>query len=197
MGGQKKMASFKFKKTNLNIPNFLTLLRIVLLVPFVIFVTKDQYGKAGVILILSGLTDLMDGYIARKLNQITNLGKMLDPTADKLTLMTIMVCISLKFPRMVPFMVILIIKEILMLGAGGILLKLKKSPPSSQWYGKVSTVVFYVSVITIISVKAVMGKDIEILNNLLMIFTSICMLYSLWKYFEIFKTLIKSDKVNL
>ncbi len=191
------MNSFQYMKTNFNIPNFLSLLRIVILVPFVIFVTKDEYSKVGFVLILSGLTDLMDGYIARKLNQITVLGKMLDPTADKLTLMTIMVCISLKFPQMFPFMVILIIKEVLMLAAGGILLKLKKTPPSSQWYGKVSTVVFYVSAIIIISIKALIGKDIEILNNLLMFFTSVCMLYSLWRYFKIFKTLIKSEKVNL
>ena len=191
------MNSFKYMKTNLNIPNFLSVLRIVLLVPFVIFIEKDEYSRAGVILILSGFTDLMDGYIARKMNQITVLGKMLDPTADKLTLMTIMVCISLKLPRMFPFMVILIIKEVLMLTAGGILLKLNKTPPSSQWYGKLSTVVFYVSVITIISIKALLDKDIEVLNNSLMFFTSVCMLYSLWKYFGVFKKLIRSDKVNL
>ncbi len=191
------MNSFKYMKTNLNIPNFLSVLRIVLLVPFVIFIEKDEYSRAGVILILSGFTDLMDGYIARKMNQITVLGKMLDPTADKLTLMTIMVCISLKLPRMFPFMVILIIKEVLMLIAGGILLKLNKTPPSSQWYGKLSTVVFYVSVITIISIKALLDKDIEVLNNSLMFFTSVCMLYSLWKYFGVFKKLIRSDKVNL
>lgn len=80
-------------KKNLTIPNMLSLLRILVLVPFVISVTKNNYIAAGLILIISGLTDLFDGYIARKLNQVTRLGEMLDPTADKLTLMTVMICV--------------------------------------------------------------------------------------------------------
>ena len=181
-------------RKNLTIPNILSLLRIVILVPFVVFVVKEDYIRAGLVLVFSGLTDLFDGYLARKLNQRTRFGEMLDPTADKLTLMTVMICVSIKFPTVFPFMLILIIKEILMLGAGAILLNLKKDPPASKWYGKISTVVFYISVTTIIGIKAIFNIDCEKLNMILMSITSGCMLYSLSKYFKIFVLLMKETK---
>ncbi len=178
-------------KSNLTVPNILSLMRIIILLPFAIFVVREDYIKAGLILILSGLTDLFDGYIARKFNQVTKIGKMLDPTADKLTLMAVMICVSLKFPSVLPFMIILIIKEVSMLVAGAFLLKKKKNPPSSKWYGKFSTFMFYVSITAIIGAKAVWNIDIEFLNIFLMSMTSICMLYSLWRYFNIFVSIIK------
>ena len=176
----------------ITIPNILSLARILILVPFVLFVSSDNYVGAGLVLILSGLTDLFDGYLARKLNQITRLGKMLDPTADKLTLMTVMICASIKFPRVFPFMMLLIIKEVLMLLAGAVLLRKKMHPPASKWYGKVSTVVFYVSITTIIGIKAIFNVNIESLDIFLMSLTSICMLYSLAMYFSIFVSILKN-----
>ena len=181
---------------NLTVPNILSFLRILILVPFVLFVNNNNYIGGGVILVLSGLTDLLDGFIARKFNQITRLGEMLDPTADKLTLMTVMICASMKFPRIFPFMALLALKEILMLAAGAILLKNKKNPPASKWYGKVSTVVFYISITTIIVIKAIWEVDIEILDIFLMSVTSVCMLYSLGGYFRIFISLMKSKNIN-
>ena len=181
---------------NLNVPNILSFIRILVLVPFVVCVHSDNYLWAGIILILSGLTDLLDGYFARKFNQITKLGKMLDPIADKLTLITVMICSSIKFPRIFPFMMILILKEILMLMASVVLLKLKKKPPASKWYGKLSTVVFYFSITTIICIKAVFNLDIENLNVFLMSITSICMLYSLGRYFSIFILILREKKTK-
>lgn len=181
---------------NLNIPNVLSFIRILVLVPFVIYVRSDNYIWAGLILIFSGFTDLLDGFIARKFNQITKLGKMLDPMADKLTLMTVMICSSVKFPKIFPFMMLLIFKEILMLLASIVLLKSKKNPPASKWYGKLSTVVFYFSITTIIGIKAIFNADIESLNIFLMSVTSICMLYSLGRYFNIFVLILKKGKSN-
>lgn len=180
-----------YLKDNLTIPNILSLFRIFILVPFVFFVLKSNYIVAGLILIISGLTDLFDGYIARKLNQVTHLGEMLDPTADKLTLMTVMICVSMKFPKIFPFMIVLVTKEILMLMAGMVLLKNKKTPPPSKWYGKISTVVFYISVIIIIGMEAFYNLNSDALNTTLMFITSVCMLYSLWRYFKIFVFLIR------
>ena len=145
-------------------------------------------------LFLRCLTDLFDGLIARRLGQVTHLGEMLDPTADKLTLMTVMICVSIKFPKIFPFMMILIVKEISMLVAGLLLLRLGKKPPASKWYGKVSTVVFYVSIIIIIGVKAIWNTDIELLDVFLMSVTSFCMIYSLGRYFRIFISLVKEKE---
>jgi len=183
-------------KTNLNIPNLLSVFRILILVPFVKFVLQENYVYSGLILILSGITDMFDGYLARKLNQVTDLGKMLDPIADKITLVTIMICVSIKFPKMLSFMIILVIKEILMLCAGGFLLKSNKKPPAAQWYGKLSTIIFYISVIIIISAKALYNINSDGLNNFLMILTLVFMIYSLWRYFEIFKLMINNNYVE-
>lgn len=187
------MSNLTSIKANLNIPNLLSLFRILILVPFVNFVLKEDYLCAGLVLVLSGITDMFDGYLARKLNQVTDLGKMLDPIADKVTLVTIMICLSIKFPKMLSFMIILVIKEILMLCAGAILLKSNKKPPASQWYGKLSTIIFYISVIIIISLRALWSINSDTLNNFLMILTLVFMIYSLWRYFEIFKYMINSD----
>lgn len=175
---------------NLTIPNILSVFRILILVPFVFYVNNENYVASGIVLVISGLTDLFDGFLARSLGQVTHLGEMLDPTADKLTLMTVMICASMKFPKIFPFMLLLILKEVSMLIAGAILLKCKKNPPPSKWYGKVSTVVFYFSIITIIGVKAIWNVDIQALDIFLMSLTSICMFYSLGRYFKIFLSLI-------
>lgn len=184
---------FDWKK-NMSVPNIISLLRIIIIIPFVSSFMQDKYVLAGALLVLSGFSDMLDGMIARKYNQITPLGKMLDPTADKLTLMAVMVCVGLKLPKIFPFMIILVIKEVLMLIAGLILIRKNQSPPSAKWYGKLATVVFYVSVILIIALKALWGVDYEYANLILMVITAVCMIYALFKYFEIFISMIKDNR---
>lgn len=190
------MKSLIYIRKNLNIPNVLSIIRIIFIIPFVFAVVDDDYTTAGIILIISGISDFLDGYIARKYNQITRFGKMLDPTADKLTLMAVMVCVGIKFNKIFPFMIILITKEILMLIAGIILLRKKLTPPSAKWYGKLSTIVFYVSIIIIISLKAIWNLDIEILDVSLMGLTAFFMIYALIRYFCIFREMIKNLKLT-
>ena len=190
------MKSLIYIRKNLNIPNVLSIIRIIFIIPFVLAVVDDDYTTAGIILIISGISDFLDGYIARKYNQITRFGKMLDPTADKLTLMAVMVCVGIKFNKIFPFMIILITKEILMLIAGIILLRKKLTPPSAKWYGKLSTIVFYVSIIIIISLKAIWNLDIEILDVSFMGLTAFFMIYALIRYFCIFREMIKNLKLT-
>ena len=190
------MKSLIYIRKNLNIPNVLSIIRIIFIIPFVFAVVDDDYTTAGIILIISGISDFLDGYIARKYNQITRFGKMLDPTADKLTLMAVMVCVGIKFNKIFPFMIILITKEILMLIAGIILLRKKLTPPSAKWYGKLSTIVFYVSIIIIISLKAIWNLDIEILDVSLIGLTAFFMIYVLIRYFCIFREMIKNLKLT-
>lgn len=181
-------------KDNLNIPNILSAIRIFLIVPFILSMFKDDYITAGIVLLVSGLSDLFDGMIARELGQVTNLGKMLDPTADKLTLTAVMICVGIKFPSIFPFMIILVIKEVSMILAGVFLLGKKLVPPAAQWYGKLATVVFYISVITIISLKAFWGISIEALNISLMLLTALCMCYAMFRYCKIFMFILRNDK---
>ena len=106
----------------------------MLIGPFVYYFLHDQILPAAICLVLSGLSDMFDGMIARKFNQITELGKMLDPVADKLTQGTVAVCLAIKQPVLIPLLAIFILKELLMLVAGTFLvLKKKKRPTASKW----------------------------------------------------------------
>ncbi len=177
---------------NINVPNILSLIRIFLIVPFLIFISKGKYILAGEILILSGISDFLDGFIARKFNQKSQLGKMLDPAADKLTLMAVMISVGMKFHEVIPFMIILVLKELLMIVASIFLLKQKKFPTGAKWYGKIATVAFYVSVIIIVSLKAIWSIESIELNIFLMAITALLMIYALVKYFRIFLLMIKT-----
>ena len=175
-----------------HIPNALTIIRI-LLIPFIIlYIFTGNYTLAFLLFTISGLTDIADGFIARKFNQRSQLGKMLDPAADKLTLMAVMASVGMKFHEVIPFMVILVLKELLMIAASIFLLKQKKFPTAAKWYGKIGTVAFYVSVIIIVSLKAIWGIENIGLNIFLMSVTALLMIYALVKYFRIFLVMIKT-----
>ena len=175
-----------FKKSILNIPNVFTIVRIILIIPFVFSVIQENYFRAGIVLLLSGLSDFLDGFFARKFNLVTKFGKILDPVADKLTLIAVMACTAAKFKELLPFMIILIVKELLMLVAGAILLKNKKRSFAAKWYGKAATVFFYFSIITIIWLKAMFDVSNVALNVTLMIVTALLMLFALIMYFLLF-----------
>ena len=88
------------------IPNLLSLIRILLIPVFVALFFHDEMIWAALILIISGLTDTLDGYIARHFNMITNLGKVLDPIADKLTQAVVAFCLCVKMPAVIPLFVL-------------------------------------------------------------------------------------------
>lgn len=79
----------------MNIPNFLTLLRIILVPAIVIFLIQDEYLKALIVFIAAGVTDALDGALARLLNQQTEFGAFLDPLADKVLLSTSFIALSI------------------------------------------------------------------------------------------------------
>ena len=178
------------KKENFNIPNILSFIRIIIIVPFVLYFLNDDYLLAALMLIFSGLSDMFDGLIARKLNQITKLGKVLDPVADKLTLTAVIICMGIKFPEIFPLVIILILKDVSMLIAGSFLLKKGIEPPAAKWYGKLSTVFFYISVIIIVALKAIWEINSPVISISLLSATAVFMLFALCKYFIIFLKLI-------
>lgn len=181
------------RKDNFNIPNILSFIRIIIIIPFILYFLNDDYLFAALMLMFSGLSDMFDGIIARKLNQITKLGKILDPVADKLTLTAVIICIGIKFPEVFPLVVILILKDASMLIAGSFLLKKGVEPPAAKWYGKLSTVFFYVSAIIIVALKAIWGINNPVLSVSLLSVTAVFMMFALFKYFIIFLKLINVE----
>jgi cardiolipin synthase (CMP-forming) len=79
----------------MNIPNFLSLLRIILVPVIVIFLIDNEYAKALIIFTLAGLTDALDGTLARLMNKQTELGAFLDPVADKILLTTCFIALAI------------------------------------------------------------------------------------------------------
>ena len=135
-----------------HIPNILTVLRFFLIPLIMKYLFQDQYLIAFIIITLSGLTDVLDGFIARKFNFITNFGKLIDPLADKLTQILILVALAMK--NIIPFwfLIIVIFKELILI-IGASFLYGKELVVSSKWYGKLATVLFYVAIICSLFVK--------------------------------------------
>ena len=135
-----------------HIPNILTIARFFL-IPFVIyFIVIDNYPLAFAFLVLSGLTDVLDGFIARKFNFITNFGKLIDPLADKAT--QVAVLLTLTFKGIIPFWIIIVVflKEATMI-AGASFLYGKELVVSSKWFGKLATVLFYLAIACSFGIK--------------------------------------------
>lgn len=132
----------------LTIPNALTAFRIVLL-PFFVWTyltakTESEYYVSLIILGVSGLTDLFDGFIARHFNQVSDVGKFLDPVADKLTQVAVVLCLSARYPLMFVFLAVMVVKELSLLIASYLLLKKRgRKMNGAMWYGKVYTFIFY------------------------------------------------------
>lgn len=183
-------------KRNINIPNALSTLRILVIYPCVMFFLAEYYLHAAVMLIISGVSDMLDGMIARRFNQFTPLGAMLDPVADKLTLAAVVVCMGIKFPIVVPLVAILIMKEVVMLIASVILLHQHKRPPGARWYGKMGTVVFYLSVTIIVALKAVWNIENNTVTIALLSLTAVCMLFAFVNYLIVFLDLVKQNPVE-
>ena len=95
------------------IPNLLSLMRIAL-VPLIVwsYLNLEDGVLAGCLLVLSGATDIADGIIARRFNMISDLGKVLDPVADKLTQGAMLICLVALFPKMLLPLILLAVKEL-------------------------------------------------------------------------------------
>lgn len=191
----KEVWSFK-KKDLFTIPNILTYFRFLLIAPFVYYFLKENYIPAAICIIASGLTDCFDGMIARRFNQVTSLGKILDPIADKFTLLAVVICMVIYVPQVLPALIILLFKDVLMLLGGVDLINKGITPPPAMWYGKIGTIVFYISVCLIVFLKAAYNYENFALDFTLLSLTAFTMLFALFQYGKIYFQLIKEHSEN-
>ena len=135
------------------IPNWLSFIRIALIPVFAVLFVQGHQLVAVIVMICAALTDLFDGKIARKFNQVSNLGKLLDPIADKLSQMAIVIVLLYTYwenPIKYLFF-FFIVKEVLMLLGGALLLSKGMRPTAAEIWGKVATNVFYIAMIIILA----------------------------------------------
>ena len=145
-----------------SIPNILSIIRIGLVGVF-IYVFFNNYPHnlvwALVVFLSAGLTDVIDGFLARKFNWITNLGKILDPLADKLMQCTVLICMLSK--KLIPAWLVVpfILKEFLMLLGGLLIIRKKRVVVVSNIYGKMTVVFFYAAVVLCISARDFLAQN--------------------------------------
>lgn len=136
------------KRKVLTVPNALSFFRLCLIPVFVwLYCVKHSYEWTGTLLMLSGLTDMVDGFIARKFDATSDVGKILDPIADKLTQGAMLFCLLTRFPRMWVPLALLIVKELFMGLTGLMVIRKTRQVFSALWHGKVATCLLYAMMI--------------------------------------------------
>lgn len=130
-----------------NIPNMLTIIRFIL-IPFIfISVIFQHYLIALIIFTVSAITDILDGYIARKYNFITDIGKLIDPLADKLTQISLLLALAILKILDLWILIIVLVKECIMVISASVLYSKKDVVVYSKWYGKLATSLFYLAIV--------------------------------------------------
>ena len=179
------------RKQLLSIPNLMGYFRI-LLIPVIVwrYVTAEtvtDYYIAAVMIGISGITDFLDGFVARRFHMITKVGKALDPIADKLTQGAIVLSLSFRFQWMIPLAVLFVIKEGFMGIMGIIFLKKGMMLDGAKWFGKVCTFVLYVVMFILIlfpEIPLVAANSLIVLCIGLMLLSFgmyIPVFYKMWK----------------
>jgi len=163
----------------LTIPNLLSIIRLAL-IPLIVwlYIGKQEYNLAVVVILVSGATDIIDGFIARHFNMVSDFGKILDPLADKLTQAAVIICLITKHKLMLVLIILFAVKELIMGTFGFLAIKKKDSVNSAKWYGKANTVVLYVVMMILILIPEMS----EVLANTLIIICGCVMLLSLALY---------------
>ena len=155
------MHNIDWKKEILTIPNLLSLFRLVLIPVYVtIYLNATEIGHyylAAGILAVSCLTDLVDGYIARRFNMISNLGKLLDPIADKATQFALILCLATRYGAMFVLIALFVLKEGFQLVAMGMNLRKGKALDGALMSGKVCTTVLFVTLILMVMLPGMPG----------------------------------------
>lgn len=167
-----------FLEEYFSIPNIMGYFRIILALLYVwmFYKTLDgaPYWPVIAIIVVSGLTDLLDGKIARRFNMVTDWGKMLDPIADKITIGAIILSLMFKYKIILPMILLYIVKEGYMAIAGMMLMKRGHKIEGAKYYGKVCTFATYVILIAILLVPNMNETVVTVLvciNMIVMLYT--------------------------
>lgn len=135
-------------KQILTIPNLLSLFRLCLIPIFVLlYVREENYPATAFVLILSGFTDIADGFIARRFHMTSDLGKVLDPAADKLTQLAMLLCLLTRFPRMAWPLFLLVVKECSDTLSGYLVVRRTGIVLGAEWHGKAATCALFAAIV--------------------------------------------------
>ena len=178
------------KKQILTIPNLLSLARL-LLIPRIVRLYRDGNGYgAFAVIVLSGLTDLVDGFVARRFNMTSEVGKILDPAADKLTQAVLFICLASSHKLLWVLFIIFAIKEIAMMVIGAIDIKKTDSVTGAKWHGKLNTALVYATLMLLM----IMPDMSPSLADAILIFDALVMVVSFMMYVRYYRKHINENK---
>ncbi len=185
------------------VPNLLTILRFLLIPIIVIACVQGDYILAIVVLTVSGITDILDGTIARKYNLISDFGKLMDPLADKATQISLLTTLFIKGVIPIWILAVVVLKEFCMV-SGASFLYGKELVVSSKWYGKLATVLFYAAMVISLLLEQIgestsrLIKAIGVADNILYYFAVITTIASLIMYMKAFyiQGYLKKEIIN-
>ncbi len=186
-------------KNIFTIPNIISFIRL-LLIPLFVYIyfsetILNNYFWCIFIVLLSGFSDVLDGIIARKCNMVSDLGKILDPIADKLTQVVIVLSLVIKYPILWPMFIVLFLKELFTLFASIYVLANGTKPISARWWGKLSTLVIFVTMFYTILIDIVSTLSLIPLY-ILIVASIVCMIISVTGYFKLFSGEFKGEKTQ-
>ena len=163
-----------WKKEVLTIPNLLSIFRILLIPVYLrIYLHADSprdYTTAALILAASCITDLIDGKIARKFNMISNLGKLLDPVADKLTQLMLMICLSVEYKAIRFLLTLFLVKEFFQFCAMVGMLRRGKALNGALMSGKVCTTVLFGSLVLMVLCPGMSERLVNAIATVCLVF---------------------------
>lgn len=176
-----------------SIPNLMSYLRL-LLIPVICWIylhatTRADYYIATAVVLFSSLTDMLDGLVARKFNMITNLGKILDPVADKLTHAALAICLAIKHPLMWILLVLMAVKEGYMAVKGYQFLQKGTMLDGAHWCGKVTTALLFACLFIMFLFPGIP----DIIANIMILAMMISMGYTFFYYVSLYRKLEKGE----
>lgn len=179
------------KKEIFTIPNIMGYVRILLIPVFIILYLNGNHTLAIVALAVNILTDFFDGIIARKFNQITELGKLIDPVADKLTQAAVVITLAFTYPLLWPVFAIEFIKESFMMAAGAITIRKKnRKLNGAKWFGKIGTAITDFSLFALLAFPQMPSS----ISTGIILLCGICMVITLALYIGEFHHMWRSNE---
>ena len=145
------MKKTRFHQQFFTLPNILSYFRFAL-IPVILWLYcfRADYTAAAWVMAVSAATDVIDGWIARHFNLVTDWGKIIDPFADKLTQIAIAFCLAWRYPPVWILLAFLVVKEFYMGLIGLIFIKKTDTVEGAEWHGKAATVAFFLVALVMI-----------------------------------------------
>ena len=179
----------------LNVPNILTLIRLILVPIMGVCMFHEMYLASAVIFLAASITDVLDGYIARRFQLVTDFGKFFDPLADKLLSVTALffLAFNARISEQSAFLnwiiPALVFTKELLIGIGGLIIyKNKRVIRGASWYGKGATVFFFIAILLLMFDKTLR------LGRAAIVIAFVCSVFALIMYARVYFTIqISSD----